>query len=111
MNDKDPFKFAVMRHLEKIDAFMNNLKQKEIKIMATLEDVQAHVAQLATDEGKLVTFVGTMATENTAQKQQIADLQAKLASGAVINQADLDALDASISTVDKAITAAIPATQ
>ena len=79
--------------------------------MATLADVQAHVASLAADEGKLVTIFNTVVTENTAQKQQIADLQAKLASGAVINQADLDALDASISTVDTAITAAIPATQ
>ena len=79
--------------------------------MATLADVQAHVASLAADEGKLVTIFNTVVTENTAQKQQIADLQAKLASGAVINQADLDALDASISTVDAAITAAIPATQ
>jgi translation initiation factor 1 (eIF-1/SUI1) len=77
--------------------------------MATLADVQAHVASLAADEGKLVTIFNTVVTENTAQKQQIADLQAKLASGAVINQADLDALDASISTVDTAITAAIPA--
>lgn len=93
-----------------LESRVRAVEAKLEKLMATVADLQADVAQLQTDAASMVTALSTVQTENASLQTQITALQAQIAAGSPVTQSQLDALDASVKTIDGTITAALPVT-
>jgi uncharacterized coiled-coil protein SlyX len=79
-------------------------------LMATVADLQTDVAKLQTDVASMVTALGTVQTTNASLQTKITALQAQIAAGSPVTQDQLDALDASVKSIDGTVVAALPVT-
>ena len=84
--------------LKSVVADIQTLKKDGVKIMSVESDLQADLDTIKAN-------VATVLTKVTAQAATIAELQAQVAAGTPVSQAQLDALDAEA----KAIVASFPA--
>lgn len=73
----------------------------EIRIMSSLDNLKAAVAQVATDQGVIATDVTGISSNVQAVLQKLGSLSAT-----TVTDADLDALTATLTTVDSSLQAA-----
>jgi hypothetical protein len=82
--------------------FLNIILKLEIRIMSSLDTLKNAVAQVATDQGNLATAVAGVSTDVQAILQKLNGLSAS-----TVTDSDLDALSASLTTVDQGLQATV----
>ena len=84
-----------------VGRILESIYKLRCDIMASIQDLQADLGAakasvdgLSSGMDDVLAKVGDIKNQNLAQQAQIAALQAQLAAGSPVSQADLDALDA-----------------
>lgn len=101
----------VIYTLERIEVKLNQIQEKETKIMGEMDDLKAAENKLESDVQALINLATGQKTDLATLKQQVSDLQTQIAAGNPINPADVEVIAQKLTAMDANITAVLPPVQ
>lgn len=93
----------------KLAQILNNQVRQETRIMSALNDVETAEARILKDEAALLELAAQQAASNRDLAAQVAALQAQIANGGTVTDADLAPIAAALNAGADQIEAALPA--
>jgi peptidoglycan hydrolase CwlO-like protein len=96
--------FSIVATLAGLTAVYRSLRALQRKVECLMSSEQ----DLQNDLDAIVTAVATVAAKQAAQAKSIADLQAQLAAGTPVSQAQLDALVVEADSIKASLQAVVP---